>query len=126
MKIGKFIALSAAAIGLGIFLGSVPVADGMTTADLLEEWITGGGRNGVQKSRRIVAKSAHPKPSGAKASPASPGATPMRQADAEQVPAAARADLPQAPITAEAANSPEQTTASDKAALDSLISKKSK
>lgn len=139
MKIGKFIFLSIAAIFLGIFLGTIPVTEGMTTADLLEEWVTGSGRNGVKSAKRIEFKSVpSAKTKVVKVSPTPPILNhptdrdelpvfqPRKTATTPPTETTPISRSPQAPITAGAANSPEQTTPSDKAALDSLILKKSR
>ena len=132
MKFFKTVIIAAAAIGIGIFLGTVPVLDGMTTADLLEEWLTSSSRKGIRKPQRIALKSgpekgtsnSTPPPArrhGSESPAARPAPTPQQAvSSAPEVPREQ-----QAPITAEAANSPEQTSASDKAALDALINKKS-
>ena len=131
MKFFKTVIIAAAAIGIGIFLGTVPVLEGMTTADLLEEWLTSSSRKGIRKPQRIALKNGAEKgthnsttPPVRRPGPESPAArpapTPQAVSSAPEVPREQ-----QAPITAEAANSPEQTSASDKAALDALINKKS-
>ncbi len=131
MRIGKLMVVSAAAVGLGIFLGSVPLMGGQTAAELMADWLDRSGRKGVQQSKRIALKqsaavaplsgadrgSSTQTPRASASVPSSAAAVPENRA-----PSASEA----APITAGAANSPEQTSASDKAALDQLISKKTK
>ena len=134
MRIGKLIVVSASAVGLGIFLGAVPLAGGQTAAELLADWMDRSGREGVQQAKRVAFKS--PSAGGEASSRGNSGrGTSSPPADAASVSTAAVAAPPanaaptsgeSAPITAEAANSPEQTSASDKAALDRLISKKTK
>ena len=121
VNIGKLIFLSALAIGLGIFLGTVPLTDGMTAAELGDAWFSGGASGAVHKARRIGTRP------GDAARPVAMSATASATATTSVVPAsapAAPATRPAAPITAGAANSPEQTSETDKAALDRLISRR--
>lgn len=115
MNAGKLLFLSGLAIGLGIFLGTVPLGDGLTAAEHGEAWFDGSAipRQEVHRARRIGARPAAQPAKAQSASALRPAASPAAQM--MPVPAAA-------PITAGAANSPEQTSASDKAALDRIIS----
>lgn len=138
MRIGNLIVVSASAVGLGIFLGAVPLSNGQTAADLLADWLDGGGREGVRQAKRVAFKTSAPggepsevsaKSAGSRgapgpASPSSSGAGPAGTSAVSAAPAQPSGGA--APITAGAANSPEQTSASDKAALDQLIFKKTK
>ncbi len=142
--VGKLLFISALAIGLGVFLGTVPLADGLTAAEhsealfdrdsapraqihaakriesrqaarvtLTKSARAATARHSASRQNSAAAHNSHSATS--KAIPASRTAPPP--AAIAQPPAA-----PMAPITAGAANSPEQASASDKAALDRIIS----
>lgn len=111
LNVGKLLFLSALAIGLGIFLGTVPLGDGRTAAEHSEAWFDGSAapREKIHRAKRIESRPAV-LPAGNRRAPVAVAAKP----DALEQAAV--------PMTAGAANSPEQTSASDKAALDRIIS----
>ena len=138
--VGKLLFISVLAIGLGVFLGTVPLADGLTAAEHSEAFFDrdSAPRSQIHAAKRIesrqAARIAAPKNAratsrqSARAASTKPKASPAQVATTRTAPPpAAIAEppaAPMAPITAGAANSPEQASASDKAALDRIISGK--
>lgn len=111
LNVGKLLFLSALAIALGIFLGTVPLGDGLTAAEHGEAWFDSAAtpREKIHRAKRIESR---PPARAAEAKRSAPAMTATPAAPVQAL----------APITAGAANSPEQTSASDKAALDRIIS----
>lgn len=136
--VGKLLFISALAIGLGVFLGTVPLADGLTAAEHSEALFDrdSAPRAQIHAAKRIESRQAarvtSTKSARAASRQNSAAAHNSHSATSKAIPASRTAPppaaiaqppaAPMAPITAGAANSPEQASASDKAALDRIIS----
>ncbi|MDR0965545.1 MAG: hypothetical protein LBM75_03405 [Myxococcales bacterium] len=117
LNIGKLLFLSVLAIGIGVFLGTVPLSDGRTAAEHGEAWFDSVGAS-PSKGARPRRVELH------RATRTAAGMTGAAAAQASPVAPAQQVVQPSAPITAGAANTPDQASASDKAALDALISRR--